>query len=404
MRTQSRTPVNFRPAIGYAIAPFADLISGCLFGSAQEADFELEFEEAVVALARERAGGEGCEHRTPALVRMCAAGEVAVQGQCIELWKSLLGAFSGNPEVELSHARGVNDHAALGEENHLAPRGGMPAFGIIGTHFHGCLDVFAIEAVDQARLADTRGANENGRFAGLDEIGQLLHASAGEGTRREHQSVTGHASGVREPGVKVGAQIDFIEQGDWASAAFMCHGQHLLETGGVKARIRGGHQECRVDIRGENMLSASPADHLAAELGSSRKDGLNHGLLLAGHEFYGDPIPDLGQVCIGAACVVEALACDLREELRISRPDAEEMFILHRHASRNQTLRMVRRELLVEVSIPAQLRQVHSGVLIESFMACTAYARARLPRRPKLEQRIMPSRVAFAGLIGAAEH
>src|SRR5882724_3831498 len=45
------------------------------------------------------------------------------------------------------------------------------------------------------------------------------------------------------------------------------------------------------------------------------------------------------------------------------------MFILHRHASRNQTLGMVRRELLVEVSIPAQLRQVHSGVLIESFMA-----------------------------------
>jgi hypothetical protein len=29
---------------------------------------------------------------------------------------------------------------------------------------------------------------------------------------------------------------------------------------------------------------------------------------------------------------------------------------------------MVGRELLVEVSIPAQLRQVHRGVLIESFM------------------------------------
>jgi hypothetical protein len=29
---------------------------------------------------------------------------------------------------------------------------------------------------------------------------------------------------------------------------------------------------------------------------------------------------------------------------------------------------MVGRELLAEVSIPAQLRQVHSGVLIESFM------------------------------------
>ena len=66
---------------------------------------------------------------------------------------------------------------------------------------------------------------------------------------------------------------------------------------------------------------------------------------------------------------MEALAGDLREEFRISGPDAEEMFILHRHASRNQTLGMVRRELLVEVSIPAQLRQVHSGVVIGSFMS-----------------------------------
>jgi hypothetical protein len=45
------------------------------------------------------------------------------------------------------------------------------------------------------------------------------------------------------------------------------------------------------------------------------------------------------------------------------------MFILHCDASRNQALGMVRRELLVELSIPAQLRQVHSGVPIESFMA-----------------------------------
>ena len=66
---------------------------------------------------------------------------------------------------------------------------------------------------------------------------------------------------------------------------------------------------------------------------------------------------------------MEALAGDLSEKLRISGPNAEEMLILHRYAGRNQTLGMVGRELLVEVSIPAQLRQVHSGVLIESFMA-----------------------------------
>ena len=57
---------------------------------------------------------------------------------------------------------------------------------------------------------------------------------------------------------------------------------------------------------------------------------------------------------------MDALAGDLCEKLRIRGPDAEEMFILHRDASRDQTIGMMGRELLAEVSIPAQLRQFHS--------------------------------------------
>ena len=57
---------------------------------------------------------------------------------------------------------------------------------------------------------------------------------------------------------------------------------------------------------------------------------------------------------------MEALARDLRKKLRFSGPDAEEMFILHRDASRDQTLGIVGRELLLEVRIPAQLRQFHN--------------------------------------------
>jgi hypothetical protein len=69
------------------------------------------------------------------------------------------------------------------------------------------------------------------------------------------------------------------------------------------------------------------------------------------------------------------MAGDLREKFGIRGPDAEEMFILHRHASRNQTFGLVGRELLAEVSIPAKLRQVHrdgyaaqSHFLLLSFM------------------------------------
>ena len=100
------------------------------------------------------------------------------------------------------------------------------------------------------------------------------------------------------------------------------------------------------------MLSAATAGHFATELGPSRKDGLNHGLLLIGHEFYGNPIPDLGKLCIGPAGFVETMAGDLRQKFRIRGPDAEEMFILHRHASRHQTLGMLGRELRTRLVIP----------------------------------------------------
>ena len=59
---------------------------------------------------------------------------------------------------------------------------------------------------------------------------------------------------------------------------------------------------------------------------------------------------------------------DLREKLPIGGPDAEEMLILHGDTSRDQTLGMLRRELLVELSIPAQLLQFHSRVLFGPFI------------------------------------
>src|ERR1039458_5542958 len=147
--------------MGSAVALLAVLPDGSLFGFAQKADFELAFEETDIPFARERVGGERFEHRTVFLLRMGAVAEVAAYRQRVELGKSLLRSFTGNPEVEFSHARRVNDHASLGEENHLAPRSGMPAFGVTRADFHRGLDVFSIEAVDETRLADTRGADEH---------------------------------------------------------------------------------------------------------------------------------------------------------------------------------------------------------------------------------------------------
>src|SRR5271157_4467442 len=133
--------------MGRAVALFAVSPSGSLLRFAEVADFELELEETVIPLARERAGGKRFEHRALILLRMGTVAEVAARRQRFDLGKSLLRSFTGNPDVEFSHARRINDHPALWEENHLAPRSGMPAFGVARAHFHRGLDVFTIEAV-----------------------------------------------------------------------------------------------------------------------------------------------------------------------------------------------------------------------------------------------------------------
>src|SRR5438067_13872926 len=106
-------------------ALFAVLPGGSLLSFAEVANFELKLEEAIIPLARERAGGKCFEHRPLILLRMGTVTEVAARRQRFDLRKSLLRSFTGNPDVELSHAGRINDHAALWQENHLAPRSRM---------------------------------------------------------------------------------------------------------------------------------------------------------------------------------------------------------------------------------------------------------------------------------------
>jgi hypothetical protein len=64
-------------AMSRAVALLTGLPGGSFSCFAQLADFELELEEAVIPLARERAGGERFEDRTLRLLRMGAVAEVA---------------------------------------------------------------------------------------------------------------------------------------------------------------------------------------------------------------------------------------------------------------------------------------------------------------------------------------
>ena len=140
----------------------------------------------------------------------------------------------------------------------------------------------------------------------------------------------------------------------------MRHHQHALQPGGIKGRVGGGHEKHRLDVRGEDLGGGVAAGHLAHNPGVAGQDGLDHRLLLAGHQLDSHPVANLGQFGMIAARLVDELANDLRRELRIHRPDPVEMFVLDGHPRRDKSLRQIRRELGVAFGVPAELGQTHN--------------------------------------------
>src|SRR6478736_3847798 len=107
----------------HAVALAAILPAGALCSFAEIADLELEFNEAVIALPREHPGGERGEHGAVLLFCVGAVAEMAACRERFDFGKRFLRTFTCGPDVELPHAGCINDHAAFGQKNHLAPRG-----------------------------------------------------------------------------------------------------------------------------------------------------------------------------------------------------------------------------------------------------------------------------------------
>ena len=107
--------------MGNAVALAAGLPAGLFFGFAKIADFQLEFHETFMPVARQRAIGERGLHGAVFFFRVRAIAEMAARGERFDFGKRFLRAFARAPKMKFSHAGRVNNHAAFRQKNHLAP-------------------------------------------------------------------------------------------------------------------------------------------------------------------------------------------------------------------------------------------------------------------------------------------
>src|SRR5690606_32807448 len=142
---------------------------------AEEGPLAFELPVCSQALRAETALVHGRQLRAPGFTLVAASAKAAAGCQFCDVTEGLVQALLARPGCEFPQARGIDQHAACGEENEVTP-GGCVAAPVVVLPDGSCRpDRTPGQPVDQARLADARRAQERGGAPGAEVGGELLH-------------------------------------------------------------------------------------------------------------------------------------------------------------------------------------------------------------------------------------
>jgi hypothetical protein len=200
-----------------------------------------------------------------ALGVVSAVAESAAGGDLGQVGEGVVEPDVGEPEVELAEAGRVDDEAALGKEDQFAGRGGVAALGIGFADGEGGLDPFAVDAVDEGRLADAGGAEDDGGRAGKQEFADAGKGTAGSGADGEDRMFAGDGLDFGNVGFDVVAEVGLVEEDDRSGAALVDHDEEALDAAEVQGFVEGLNNEGDVDVGGEDLAGSGAAGDLAVE-------------------------------------------------------------------------------------------------------------------------------------------
>ena len=183
---------------------------------------------------------------------MTTVREAALRLERGDVVESLIEPVGGNPEVELSHARVVHDHAAAREDDELSPGGGMPARAV-RAHGAGRQEILAGEGVDEGGLPHAGRAEEGGRHSGAEVRANVDEARPGANRDSVH--------GNPEPGqfgrrlVDVGDQVGLREEQHRSRPTLPRQGEVAVEERLAEPVPERGDDEHHVDVGCNDLLT-----------------------------------------------------------------------------------------------------------------------------------------------------
>ena len=224
----------------------------------------------VPACRRQLARIQRGAHGTARLVAVRAVAEAALRGQCLDV--GVLGEILAAGELQLAHARRVDQAGAAGQRQQRAVRGGVAAAAVARAHRGGGLSLAAQQRVGERGLAGAGGAHQRQRGAGLQPGCEQRAGGGIFGIERQHRRVRGQRPrqprDVRGmPGMRVGLG----QQHQRSGAGAFDQGQIALRAGRVEIAVQPHQHAHGVDVGGDGLTRIALAGGGALEQAAPRR-------------------------------------------------------------------------------------------------------------------------------------
>lgn len=227
---------------------------------------------------------------------MTAIAEPALMGKGGDVGKGDVEAVIGGPQMEFPEARGIDDEAAVGEEDEFAGGGGVATLGVPFTDREGGLDAFAVEAVDKAGFSNAGRAEDDGGGAGGEEFPEAGEGATGAGADDEDGMPAGDAADFVGDGIGIGAEIGLVEDDDGLGAAFVDHHEEPFEAAMIDGFAEGLDHEGEIDVGGQDLNGGLASGDLAGDLGPAGQDAFDGNAVGGFGDSDADPVTNFGKL------------------------------------------------------------------------------------------------------------
>jgi hypothetical protein len=355
--------------------------------------FRIQLAEALEPAPGELPGRDCGDHRAAGFVAVAAVAEPAVGGEVRDVRKGLRQA-AAVPQLQLAHARRVDQQPGVGQENQLAVGAGVPAPAVPVPDFLRAQQFLSHKAVDDRRLPHPGGSQQRTGSPDGQVTTQRLERFRPSGRDRVDVDCRRQRTDLVDLDLRIVDQVRLVQHDDRRRATLPRDQEVPLEPPWIEVAIETADQEHRVDVRRDNLLFGRVASRPAGETAHARQHRLDARITRMGRRLDGNPVTDCREIGAGGRLVPEP-ADDSSQPFVAASQHPVDVCVFEADPGRDEPGRAVRLEQDIQPRGPAERGEGDSHVCDPEQGGLSPFCRVRMGTVP-LPRRLPSMRCARA--------